>query len=95
MPVDTATDGFECVIEVHAPQRRIYSFISLDKLTNEEVSKRADSAFISDEVKGVVFTDAEKQARRDGKAVFIESTPRKEFIWKRSIETICFRIIRI
>lgn len=48
------------------------SFVSLDKLTNEVVSMRADSAFIPDEVKGVVLTDDEKQALRDGKAVFIE-----------------------
>lgn len=53
------------------------SFVSLDKLTNEVVSMRADSAFIPDEVKGVVLTDDEKQALRDGKAVFIEGMKAK------------------
>lgn len=53
------------------------SFVSLDKLTNEVVSMRADSAFIPDEVKGVALTDDEKQALRDGKAVFIEGMKAK------------------
>lgn len=55
----------------------IPSFISLDKLTNEVVSMRADSAFIPDEVKGVALTDDEKQALRDGKAIFIEGMKAK------------------
>lgn len=55
----------------------IPSFISLDKLTNEVVSMRADSAFIPDEIKGVILTDDEKQALRDGKAVFIEGMKAK------------------
>lgn len=38
----------------------IPSFISLDKLTNEVVSMRADSAFIPDDIKGVILTDDEK-----------------------------------
>ncbi len=53
------------------------SFISLDKLTNEVVSMRADSVFIPDEIKGVVLTDDEKQALREGKAVFIEGMKAK------------------
>ncbi len=55
----------------------IPSFVSLDKLTNEVVSMRADSAFIPDEIKGVILTDDEKQALRDGKAVFIEGMKAK------------------
>lgn len=55
----------------------IPSFISLDKLTNEVVSMRADSAFIPDDIKGVILTDDEKQALRDGKAVFIEGMKAK------------------
>ena len=55
----------------------IPSFISLDKLTNEVVSMRADSIFIPDEIKGVILTDDEKQALRDGKAVFIEGMKAK------------------
>ena len=53
------------------------SLVSLDKLTNEVVSMRADSAFIPDEIKGVILTDEEKQALRDGKAVFIEGMKAK------------------
>ena len=55
----------------------IPSFISLDKLTNEVVSMRAESAFIPNEIKGVTLTDDEKQALRDGKAVFVEGMKAK------------------
>ncbi len=48
------------------------SFISLDKLTNEVVSMRVDSAFIPDEIKGVTLTEDEKHALRKGKAIFVE-----------------------
>jgi len=55
----------------------IPSFVSLDKLTNEVVSMQADSAFIPDEIKGVILTDEEKQDLRDGKAIFVEGMKAK------------------
>ncbi|WP_304719875.1 DUF3945 domain-containing protein [uncultured Alistipes sp.] len=55
----------------------IPSFISLDKLTNEVVSMRVDSAFIPDEIKGIHLTDEEKQDLRDGKAIFVEGMKAK------------------
>ncbi len=55
----------------------IPSFVCLDKLTNEVVSMRADSAFSPDEIKGIILTDDEKQAQHDGKAVFIEGIKAK------------------
>ncbi|KAB4253882.1 DUF3945 domain-containing protein [Bacteroides uniformis] len=48
------------------------SFISLDKLTNEVVAMRVESAFIPNEIKGVTLTDQEKNDLKEGKAVYIE-----------------------
>lgn len=48
------------------------SFISLDKLTNEVVAMRVESAFIPNEIKGVTLTDREKNDLKEGKAVYIE-----------------------
>lgn len=53
------------------------SFISLDKLTNEVVSMRVESAYIPDEIKGVVLSDQEKQDLREGKAIFVEGMKAK------------------
>jgi hypothetical protein len=58
------------------------SFISIDKLTNEIVALKADSAFIPDELKGVKLTEQEKTDLKEGKAVYIEgmtSDKGKEF----------------
>lgn len=48
------------------------SFISIDKLTNEVVAMKAESAFIPDEIKGVRLTELEKNDLREGKAVYLE-----------------------
>lgn len=48
------------------------SFISIDKLTNEVVAMRVESAFIPNEISGVTLTDQEKNDLREGKAVYIE-----------------------
>ena len=60
----------------------IPSFISIDKLTNEVVTMRAENAYIPQEIKGVKLTDQEINDLREGKKVFIEgmiSNNGKEF----------------
>lgn len=60
----------------------IPSFVSIDKLTNEEVAMRAENAFIPREIKGVQLTEQEQNDLREGKKVFIEgmiSNSGKEF----------------
>lgn len=60
----------------------IPSFVSIDKLTNEVVAMRAESAFIPREIKGVQLTEQEQNDLREGKKVFIEgmiSNSGKEF----------------
>ena len=60
----------------------IPSFVSIDKLTNEVVAKRAENAFIPREIKGVRLTEQEQNDLREGKKVFIEgmiSNSGKEF----------------
>lgn len=53
------------------------SFISLDKLTNEVVSMRVESAYIPNEIKGVVLSEQEKEDLREGKAIFVEGMKAK------------------
>ena len=48
------------------------SFISIDKLTNEVVAMKAESAFIPNEIKGVILTEQEKNDLKEGKAVYLE-----------------------
>ena len=60
----------------------IPSFVSIDKLTNEVVSMRAENVFITKEIKGVKLTEQEQNDLREGKKVFIEgmiSNNGKEF----------------
>lgn len=60
----------------------IPSFISIDKLTNEVVALRAESAYIPQEIKGVKLTEQEINDLCEGKKVFIEgmiSNNGKEF----------------
>lgn len=53
------------------------SFISLDKLTNEVVSMRVESAYIPNEIKGVVLSEQEQMDLREGKAIFVEGMKAK------------------
>jgi len=58
------------------------SFISVDKLTNEVVSMKADSVYIPNEIKGIKLTDFEKNELREGRAIRLEdmmSDKGKEF----------------
>jgi len=58
------------------------SFISVDKLTNEVVSMKADSVFIPNEIKGITLNDYEKEQLREGKAIRLDdmvSDKGKEF----------------
>jgi len=58
------------------------SFISVDKLTNEVVSMKADSVFIPNEIKGITLNDFEKEQLREGKAIRLDdmvSDKGKEF----------------
>ena len=60
----------------------IPSFISIDKLTNEIVSLKADSAFIPDEIKGIKLSDYEKTQLKEGRAIHLDemiSDKGKEF----------------
>jgi len=47
-------------------------FVSVDKLTNELITLRADKVRIPDEIKGVKLTEEQKQNLRQGKAATIE-----------------------
>ncbi len=55
----------------------IPSFISLDKMTNEVVTMRAENVYIPNEIKGVELTDQEKNDLREGKKVYIEGMTAK------------------
>ena len=60
----------------------IPSFISVDKLTNEVVSMKADSVFIPNEIKGIKLNEHEKNDLKEGKAIYLEdmlSDKGKEF----------------
>ena len=52
-------------------------FVSLDKLTNELVSIRADRIKIPDTIKGVTLVDKQKQALSEGKSVLVEGMTSK------------------
>ena len=52
-------------------------FVSLDKLTNELVSIRADKIKIPDTMKGVTLDDKQKQALSEGKPVLVEGMTSK------------------
>lgn len=54
------------------------SFISLDKLTNEVVAMRAESAFIPNEIGGVELTAKQVEDLNAGKAIFVEDLQRKD-----------------
>lgn len=61
------------VVNLKARNNEYYpSFISVDKVTNEIVSMRAESAYIPDEVKGVKLTEQEKNDLKEGKAIYVE-----------------------
>ena len=61
------------VVDLKGRDNQYYpSFISIDKITNEIVSLRAESAFIPDEVKDVKLTEQEKIDLKEGKAIYIE-----------------------
>ena len=61
------------VVPLKARNNEYYpSFISLDKITNEIVSMRAENAYIPNDMNGVKFTEQEKNELKEGKEVFIE-----------------------
>jgi len=51
----------------------IPSFISIDKMTNELVSMRADKFSSPDKISGVDLKDKQKDDLKDGKAVWVEN----------------------
>lgn len=66
------------VVELKRPNGEyVPSFISLDKITNEIVAMKAESAFIPDEIKNIKLTEQEKLDLREGKAVYLEGMTAK------------------
>ena len=58
------------------------SLVSIDKLTNEVVSMKAENVYIPDEISKVKLSDHEKNELREGRAIFLEgmvSAAGKEF----------------
>jgi hypothetical protein len=58
------------------------AFISIDKLTNDIVSVKAENVFIPDEIKGIKLNKHEKNELREGRAIYLEemlSEKGKEF----------------
>ncbi len=53
-------------------------YVSIDKLTNEVVGLRVEKIKIPDEIKGVALDDKQKEALKEGKAVFIEGMTSKK-----------------
>lgn len=67
------------VVDMKLPnqEKPIPVYVSVDKLTNELVSVRADRIRIPNEVKGVTLDEQQKADLRDGKAVLIEGMTAK------------------
>lgn len=66
------------VVELRSNSGEYYpSFISLDKLTNEVVSMRAENVAIPKEIKGVELTKQEREDLSEGKAIFVEGMQSK------------------
>lgn len=67
------------VIDMKLPNqdKSIPVFVSVDKLTNELVSVRADKIRIPNEIKGVTLSDGQKAALREGRAVLLEGMTAK------------------
>ncbi len=53
-------------------------YVSIDKLTNEIVGLSAEKIKIPDEIKGVKLNDKQKEALKEGKAVFVEGMTSKK-----------------
>ena len=53
------------------------SYVSIDKLTNELVSLRADRIRIPDDIKGVKLNDEQKQSLTEGKEIYLEGMKAK------------------
>lgn len=62
------------IIDIKLPNqdKPIPVFISVDKLTNELVSVRADKIRIPNEIKGVTLSDDQKAELREGRAVILD-----------------------
>lgn len=56
---------------------KIPSYVSIDKLTNELVSLRADRIRIPDDIKGVKLNDEQKQSLTEGKEIYLEGMKAK------------------
>lgn len=65
------------VVPLRVRNEEVPSFLSIDKLTNEIVAMKAESAFIPDEISGVKLTDQEKVELREGKAIYVEGMTSK------------------
>ena len=94
----TGNMGRKVDIKNYFTGETIPSFISIDKLTNELVSMRADKFPFPDKISGVDLNEKQKSDLKDGKAVWVENmisaknTPYSAFLQinadKRSLEFI-------
>ena len=67
------------ILEMKLPnqEKPIPVFVSVDKLTNELVSVRADKIRIPNEIKGVTLDDGQKAELREGRAIMLEGMTAK------------------
>jgi len=67
------------ILEIKFPnqEKAIPVFVSVDKLTNELVSVRADKIRIPNEIKGVTLDDGQKAELREGRAIMLEGMTAK------------------
>lgn len=94
----TGNMGRKVDIKNYFTGETIPSFISIDKLTNELVSMKADNLSFPDKISGVDLNEKQKSDLKDGKAVWVENmisaknTPYSAFLQinadKRSLEFI-------
>ena len=94
----TGNMGRKVDIKNYFTGETIPSFISIDKLTNELVSMKADKLSFPDKISGVDLNEKQKNDLKDGKAVWVENmisaqnTPYSAFLQinadKRSLEFI-------
>ena len=94
----TGNMGRKVDIKNYFTGETIPSFISIDKLTNELVSMKADKLSFPDKISGVDLNEKQKSDLKDGKAVWVENmisaknTPYSAFLQinadKRSLEFI-------
>ena len=74
-----STGNLGRIVEMKLPnqEKPIPVFVSIDKLTNELVSVRADKVRIPNEIKGVVLNEEQKMDLRSGKAVMLDGMTAK------------------